>query len=112
MHEMALAKDAFRKVIETAKEKGLTKITYAKLLIGATRISHPAEFTELFYDLTKGTNAEGMKLEFDIVPVKTICSQCQKEFDPIELRLDCPHCHSTAIKVVAGNDLQVAQLSL
>ena len=107
MHEMALAKDAFRKVTETALAKGLVKITYAKLKIGATRISHSAEFTELFYDLTKGTNAEGMKLEFEIEPVKTICSACQKEFNPEEMRLDCPHCHSTAIKVVAGNDLIV-----
>ena len=111
MHEMALAKDAFRKVTETAKEKGLTKITYAKLRIGATRISHPAEFTELFYDLTKGTMAEGIKLEFEIEPVKTICSECQKEFNPQEMRLDCPHCHSTAIKVVAGNDLKITEIN-
>jgi hydrogenase nickel insertion protein HypA len=110
MHELALAQEVFHKITLAAQKRGLAKITFAKVKIGALRISHRQEFEELFYDLTRGTPLQGMQLAVEIVPLKTICAHCHTEFDPQELRLSCPHCHSSSIKMISGEELAIEEI--
>ncbi|HTY13653.1 MAG TPA: hydrogenase maturation nickel metallochaperone HypA [Candidatus Omnitrophota bacterium] len=110
MHELGLAEDVLRLLKEEAKNKGLKKITRAKVAIGETLISDPPEFHELFAMISAGSPAEGMKLEVEISPLKAVCSGCKKEFIPKELRFDCPHCGSTDIKVASGREITIREI--
>ena len=106
MHELALAEDILQKI----KEKAKSKVSYAKVAIGQTRISHPAELEELFAMIAKGTLAEGAKLDIEIIPMRSVCGDCKTEFIPKTMRLDCASCGSTNIQLVSGNELIVRDL--
>jgi len=110
MHELHLAEDILRKIQEKAKEEGKEKVVFAKIGLGQSRFTHLDELKELLAAVSKDTVAEGAKIEIEIIPVKTICAKCQKEFNPEKMRLDCPHCGSTDIQMASGNELIVKEL--
>jgi hydrogenase nickel incorporation protein HypA/HybF len=111
MHELALAEDALKLVKERREQLGLKKITAIKFGIGAARISHQAEFKELFEMITKGSIFEGAKLEVEILPVKSLCMDCQTDVDPQLFCLDCANCGSTNIRLMSGNQLVVQAIA-
>lgn len=87
--------------------EGEKRLPYIKVILGANRFTHLEELKELLIDIAKGTIAEGAKIDFEIVPVKAACGACHADFNPKELRLDCPKCGSTDIQMVGGNELRV-----
>lgn len=110
MHELGLAEDVLKKVKAEAKAKGLTKVTHAKVKIGETLITDPPEFEEIFATISSGTIADGMRLDLEILPLKSVCNACKREFNPRTLRLDCPDCGSTDILISSGRELLLEDL--
>lgn len=110
MHELGLAEDILRKIKEKAKNSDLSKVSYAKILIGETLVSDRPELEQLFSMISTGTLAEGMKLDITISPLKAICGNCQKEFNPKVIRFDCPSCGSGSIKITSGKELIIEEL--
>ena len=111
MHELHLAEDILRKINERAAEENKTQLTFVKVAIGQSRFTHMDELKELLSAVAKGTAADGAKIEFEVVPIKTICAACQKDFNPKEMRIDCPNCGSTNIKITTGNELAIKELN-
>jgi hydrogenase nickel incorporation protein HypA/HybF len=107
MHELHLAKDILYKIKEKAKEEGKEKLSAIAVSIGQARFTHLEELKELLQEIAKGTVAEGAVIDFNIIPLKSACTECGRDFDASVLRLDCPHCGGTAIQVTTGNDLDV-----
>jgi hydrogenase nickel incorporation protein HypA/HybF len=105
MHEMGLAKDVLRKVLEEAAKKGLKKIVSAKVNIGETRITDQEEFHSLFKDITKGTIAEGMQLFVRITPLMAFCNKCSHNFKATEMKNGCPKCESGDFHIVSGKEV-------
>jgi hydrogenase nickel incorporation protein HypA/HybF len=106
MHELHLAQDILRKIEEVASSKGqVARVKYAKIQLGATRFTHLQELLELFADISGG-----IRLGIEVLPVKTVCVNCQTEFNPEKLRLDCPKCGATNIQMVSGNELIVTEI--
>jgi Zn finger protein HypA/HybF involved in hydrogenase expression len=87
MHELHLAQDILLKIQAQAKAQAKAQVSSAKIALGATRFTHMEELLELFADISGG-----IKLEIEVLPVKTVCGACNKEFNPEKMRLDCPHC--------------------
>lgn len=110
MHEMALAQDVLRLVKSEAARLGINKVSFIKIGVGASRVSHPAELLELFMNIARGTVADGARLEIEIIPVKGICGDCQQEIEPKTFRLDCPACGATNIQLSSGAELLVREL--
>ena len=108
MHELHLAQDILRKIQGEAGARGQgpgTRVTYAKIQLGESRFTHMAELLELFTDISGG-----IKLEIEVLPVKTVCGKCQHEFSPKTMRLDCENCGSTDIQMASGNELVVKEI--
>jgi Zn finger protein HypA/HybF involved in hydrogenase expression len=106
MHELHLAQDILRKIQEAAGTRELgTRVTYAKLQLGESRFTHMAELLELFAGISGG-----IKLDIEVLPVKTICGKCQNVFNPKTMRLDCEKCGSTDIQMASGNELIVKEV--
>jgi hydrogenase nickel incorporation protein HypA/HybF len=110
MHELALAKDVLRKILEEASKKGLSKVTAAKVNIGETRITHSEEFHELFNDIIKGTPAEGLKLNVRITPLMAFCNKCSHNFKAREMKNGCPKCSSGDFHIVSGKEVIVEEV--
>lgn len=112
MHELALAQDILLKVKEKAEAGAEAKVSRIKIALGQTRFTHLEELKELLTEISKGTFAEGAKVEFEIIPLKSVCADCKAEFKPDKLRLDCEKCGSSNIQIVAGNELEVKELKV
>ena len=110
MHELHMAEDVLRRIKEKAAEKGLSKVSSAKVRLGASLVSDLPELKGLLADISKGTVAEGAKIKIELVPVKAACRKCGAAFDPKELRLDCPKCGSTDIGLTSGKELIVEEM--
>jgi len=110
VHELHLAEDVLEKIKAEAKTLGLSKVTYAKVKIGESRVTDPPEFKEIFSTISAGSAADGMELDLEILPLKALCSDCKKSFNPKVLRLDCPQCGSTNIQISSGKELFVESL--
>jgi len=110
MHELALAEDILRKIKEEARKNNLPRISYAKIRIGETLVTDQPELIELFSMISTGTLAEGTKLDIVISPLKAVCGNCKKEFNPQVIRFDCPNCGSGSIKITSGNELIIEEL--
>jgi hydrogenase nickel incorporation protein HypA/HybF len=110
MHELGLAEDILRKIKEEAGKKGLSKVSSARVKVGASLVSDVPELKELLSKISKGTIADGARLKIDISPVKTACGSCGKDFNPKEMRLDCPECGSTDIRVTTGKELVIEEI--
>ncbi|MFC1568181.1 hydrogenase maturation nickel metallochaperone HypA [Candidatus Margulisiibacteriota bacterium] len=110
MHELHLAQDVLRKIEEEARTQNLAKVTFAKVRIGEARVTDPPELKEILANISKGTIADGMQLELDILPLAARCASCQNEFSSAAPRLDCPACGSMDIQITSGQELLVANL--
>jgi hydrogenase nickel incorporation protein HypA/HybF len=110
MHELALAEDILRKIKEEAAKQGSTRVSSVKILLGASLVSDLPELKEILANISKGTVAEGMKLNIKLSPVKAACRKCGSEFDPKEMRLDCPKCGSTDIGLTSGKELIIEEM--
>jgi len=106
-----LAEDVLRLLKEEAKNKGLSKLSRAKISIGETLITDLLEFNDLFSTISLGSSAEGVKLNIEISKLKAICSDCKKDFNPKSLRFDCPNCGSTNIKISSGREIVIREIS-
>lgn len=63
MHEFSLMADMFRKIDDISREHGNKKLTLVKVKLGALSHITPDHFAEHFEEFSKGTPAEGAKLE-------------------------------------------------
>jgi len=105
MHELHLAEDILRKIREAGEQQGVERITSAKIALGQSRFTHMQELLEIFTDISGG-----IKLEIEVIPLKAACADCNTEFKPDKMRLNCEKCGSGNIQVVAGNELIVKSL--
>ena len=80
MHEMSIAIDIFEIVSAEAKKHHLKKISKVKLKIGEMANIVP-ECLESSWDiLVEDTLANGSKLEYDYIPLKGRCRECNSDF--------------------------------
>ena len=107
MHELGLAKDVLKKVLRTAEEKGLSKVTSCKIYVGATKIHHPQEFKELLESNAKGTIAENMNYELIITPLRAKCSSCGEEFETPP----CPECGNFECTIISGAEVEIKDIA-
>ena len=114
MHEMALARDILRKIEEAEDmrvEGREAKLTYVKVQLGESRFTHMEELKGLLADISKGTFAEGAKIELEISPVRSACADCGTEFKPGQkMSLNCEKCGSGNIHLISGNELVIKEI--
>jgi hydrogenase nickel incorporation protein HypA/HybF len=110
MHELGLAKDVLRKILEASQKLGLKTVKFADVNIGETLISHKEEFMELFGQISKGTPADGVELKITIMPLMAFCKNCRHDFKAKEMKQGCPHCDSSDFKIVSGKEIVIKEL--
>ena len=110
MHEMGLAKDVLRKILEEADKRKLRRISRAYVNIGETLITDKEEFLQLFKDISVGTPVEGLELNVTIMPLMAFCKSCSKDFSAKEMKKGCPGCESNDFKIVSGKEVIIKEL--
>ena len=107
-HEIGIAEDLLKRILEEAQKKRIEKVCKAKVKIGEFYLAHPDQLKYSFEMVSKGTLAEGAKLKVKTTPLKARCSSCLKDFD--SPALSCPSCGSKSIEITSGQELLVENI--
>lgn len=111
MHEVSLAERMLRIALEVAGQHGGPKITGARLLLGSLSCAEPETLRFAFEIASRGTLADGCKLEIVHVPARLKCRECGGEHEG-ELLEPCPVCHAVGCEVLQGRELRLESVDL
>jgi len=110
MHELSLMNNVIDILHDVAKKNKLKKVTKVKLEIGQMMQVVPHVLVFAYETVTKGTIFEGSKLDIEIIPIKTVCADCKKEFDVDDNIYICPNCGSKNLGLVTGKELLIKSM--
>jgi hydrogenase nickel incorporation protein HypA/HybF len=110
MHEMTLAESVLQ-IIEDASRTGeFRRVRTVVLEIGTLSAVEPDAMRFCFEDVTRGSMAEGAKLEIVEIPGAGRCEACGTTLQLREPYGLCPECGSPRIEIVSGNKMRVKDL--
>ena len=110
MHELSIAHAVVRTVVEALPDPGV-KVTTVRLRIGALSGVVPQALHFAYDVATAGTALEGSVLEIQNMPVVVNCPTCgHQELSGIR-DFRCPRCGEPCGDVVAGKELEVADVT-
>jgi hydrogenase nickel incorporation protein HypA/HybF len=112
MHEVSVMQNLLEIVMATAEREDAETIDVIHLRIGEMAGINFASLEFAFEILSKGTKAEGGRLEYDRVALKGRCSGCSSEFHPVDLVFRCPECGAGRVDIIAGREMEVDYILL
>lgn len=112
MHEMSLAEGVLQLIEDAARREKFVRVKTVWLEIGKLSSVEPEALTFCFDAVTRGSVAEGSRLEFVATPGSGWCMQCAVTVPMHELYDACPHCGSYALQVSGGTEMRVKELEV
>ncbi|MBO5247037.1 MAG: hydrogenase maturation nickel metallochaperone HypA [Eubacterium sp.] len=113
MHELSVTTNILNLALEKLKEQELTQIHSISLKIGVMQGYEKQWMQHFFERLSKGTPAEGARLEVEIVPITFRCRDCGCEFAFDAHGTDdcsCPGCHGISYEMISGKEFSIEQM--
>jgi hydrogenase nickel incorporation protein HypA/HybF len=111
VHEVAVAQRMVEIALSAADENGGGCIVAARLLLGKLTCVDPETLDFAFGVATRGTLAEGCRLEIVRIPARLRCRSCQLEHER-ELLEPCPACGAVGGEVLQGRELRLDAIDL
>ena len=112
MHELALTEGILKIVHSEQKKSGFARVLAIRLKIGEYSGVIPACIEEYFPLVSKGSAAEGARLETEILPAEFLCTECDWSGPLPKHTAACPHCGSTAVRMTRGREFFVENLTV
>jgi len=111
VHELALSTAILETVMRHAKGRRVTEV---QMTIGTMRQVIPDSLDFYFGVVTRGTLAEGARLEQRIVAAELRCRHCSREWkpDPDFPDFRCSGCASARVQVLAGTEFEVESINV
>ncbi|VFQ43726.1 hydrogenase maturation nickel metallochaperone HypA [Desulfoluna butyratoxydans] len=113
MHELPVMNSILRVVMKHAALNRVTKVAAIELKVGKLSDLEEKWMQHYFDFLTKGTLAEGAKLEIEWGDVVMRCSGCAREFstEPAHDTFGvCPHCGNKGGEILSGKEYYVKNM--
>ncbi len=110
MHEMSIAEGIIQVLEDAAQAQGFSRVSSLWVEVGQLSGVEPESLAFCFDAVSRGTLAEGAKLELLITPGQGHCLECHQDtplaavFDP------CQHCGAVPVQVTGGTDMKVKEL--
>jgi len=115
MHEMSLARNILEIVQDTmSREKlnGPGKLREVAVQVGELVAVVPESLEFCFNVLTENTELSGAQLKIEILPLTADCQDCRQQFHVADFVFSCPHCQSTKINIIQGQELIIRHLEV
>lgn len=110
MHELSLAQSLVQILGEEAARHGLGRIEALRLQIGVFRAVVPELLQSCMAIASRGTVAEGARVDLELVRGRARCPGCALEYDVDELLFLCPGCGRIGGEVLAGQELALVEI--
>ena len=113
MHEMSLAEGVLQIVEDAAKgPQGFARVKAVVLEIGRLSSVEPEAMAFCFEAVSKGTVAEGARLEIVEVPGRGLCLNCGQEVALDQVYDPCPACGGYPVQPISGTEMRVRELEV
>lgn len=112
MHELTLAKGIIQIVNTEAARRDFQRVLEISVKVGEFSGILPRCLEEFFPIAAEGTKAQGAALKIGILPALFRCGDCGYEGDADRKGACCPQCGSTGIKLIAGREFYVENLTV
>ena len=112
MHEMSLTESLIGLVEDEARKGNFTQVKVVRLEVGALGQVCPEALLFCFDAVSKGTVAEGAKLDIIAVAGAGWCMDCEKSVPLSERYGGCPECGNYQVQVTSGDELRLRELEV
>jgi len=112
MHEMSLAEGVLQLIEDAASAQSFTRVTAVFLEIGQLSAVEPEALSFCFDAVTRGSIAEGARLEILDVPGCGWCLPCGQTVLMTQLHDACPRCGGYQVQVTGGTEMRVMELEV
>jgi hydrogenase nickel incorporation protein HypA/HybF len=112
MHEMSLAEGIVQLIEEAAVREGFSSVKLVAIEIGRLSMVEPEALAFCFDAVTRGSIAEGARLEIEDVPGRGACLQCGTEAEIENLYDPCPGCGAFGLRITSGTEMRVKELEV
>ena len=107
MHEMSIAQSVLDIIIQESQNHKVNRVLSVAVKVGELSAVETESLRFCFDFLSKGTLAEGARLEIERVQVTCHCQECGSNFTVQELIFTCPACKSPKVEMLSGRELSV-----
>ena len=112
MHEMSLAEGVLQVIEDAAQRDHFSKVTTVWLEIGQLSGVEPQAMAFCFDAVTRGSVAEGARLEIVATPGVGWCMAGAKSVPMNEVFGECPDCGGYQLQVTGGTEMRVKELEV
>ena len=110
MHELSIAMEIIAIVQEEMDNLNLTKVETVNLRLGVLTGVNPDALSFGFEASVVDTRLDGARLVIEEIPIRGRCRSCGKDFEVAEFMFLCPHCSSTDLDILTGEELDIDHL--
>lgn len=112
MHEMSLAEGVLQLIEDAAQQQSFARVTAVWLEIGQLAGVEAEAMAFCFDAVTRGSVAEGARLEIVATPGSGWCMQCAETVPLAEVFGACPKCGRHQVRVTGGTEMRVKELEV
>ena len=112
MHEMSLAEGILQLVEETARRERATQVKTIVVEIGQLSCVAPEALKFCFDSVSRGSMAEGAKLEIIDIAGSAYCSHCAAHVPMFERYDACPNCGKHPLQAINGTEMRVREIEI
>lgn len=107
MHEVSLMQNLLEVVETTARREGGGRVSLIRMRIGEMSGVSTDALDFAFEVLSRGTAAEGGRIEYERVTLSARCRGCGGAFAPEGMVFRCPGCGDADVEVVSGREMEI-----
>jgi len=112
MHETGIMENTLQIALQEARAAGATRLHRLRLRIGVLSGVVPEALQFAFELVSRGTMAEGGRLEIENVNAAYWCDACDKEFEPEDWAAPCPNCGQPSSLLRRGRELELTSVEI
>lgn len=112
MHEVSLVENIVALVEDERRKQDFTRVRIVRLQLGALGHAEPEALRFCFDAVTRGTVAEGARLEIEMVAGQGWCALCRCTVKLDDWFAACPACGNPGLRLTGGGELRLAELEV
>jgi hydrogenase nickel incorporation protein HypA/HybF len=112
MHEMSLCEGVLQVIEAEARAQHFLRVRRVRLEVGALACVEPEAMHFSFDAVTRGTLAQGAKLEIIRVAGEAWCLSCARAVSVDRRYENCPDCGSVLLQLTGGEELKIKSLEV
>jgi len=112
VHEVGITQSILDIALENARRAGASKITGMTVEIGGLSGVIPDAVEFCFEAVTRGSIAEGARLNIIRIPGLGRCLDCHGETELDPYTFSCSHCESYNLERIQGEELRLTELEI